>query len=132
MSSSPALQSRRSLYIGGLADEVKEPTLRAAFIPFGPIKAIDIPMDYVKGVHKGFAFLEYQDGDDAAEAMYNMDGAEMHGRVLSVNLAQANQIKLGGNKAVWTTDEWFQEQTGGNDGKSTDDGNDATSALKDR
>ncbi len=112
-SSQSTLQSRRSLYVGGLADEVKEVNLRAAMIPFGPIKTIDIPMDYAKGTHKGFAFIEYQDADDASEAIYNMDGAELFGKVLNVNLAQNNQINLGSNKAVWTTDEWFQSQNPG-------------------
>lgn len=104
------LQSRRSLYVGGLADTVKEVHLRAAMIPFGPLKSIDMPMDFAKGTHKGFAFIEYQDAEDANEAIYNMDGAELFGRVLNVNLAQKNQVSLGSNKAVWTTDEWFQKQ----------------------
>jgi peptidyl-prolyl isomerase E (cyclophilin E) len=111
-STQATLQSRRSLYVGGLAETVKEINLRAAMIPFGPLKSIDIPMDYAKGTHKGFAFVEYQDADDAAEAIYNMDGAELFGRVLNVNLAQNNQVNLGSNKAVWTTDEWFQQQNG--------------------
>jgi len=106
------IQSRRSLYVGGLADELKEETLRAAMIPFGPIKSIEIPMDYAKGSHKGFAFVEYLDADDAAEALYNMDGGELMGRVLNINLAQQNQIKLGSHKAVWSTDDWFKEQAG--------------------
>eukprot|EP00957_Ditylum_brightwellii_P136022 10372775-Ditylum_brightwellii.AAC.2 len=38
----PLLQSRRSLYVGGLAEDVTEPTIRAAMIPFGPIKSIDM------------------------------------------------------------------------------------------
>eukprot|EP00543_Licmophora_paradoxa_P013957 CAMPEP_0202479060 /NCGR_PEP_ID=MMETSP1360-20130828/94787_1 /ASSEMBLY_ACC=CAM_ASM_000848 /TAXON_ID=515479 /ORGANISM="Licmophora paradoxa, Strain CCMP2313" /LENGTH=140 /DNA_ID=CAMNT_0049106369 /DNA_START=32 /DNA_END=454 /DNA_ORIENTATION=+ len=106
------IQSRRAIYVGGLEDNVKEPTLRAAMIPFGPIKSIDIPMDYVKGVHKGFAFVEYEDADDAAEAIDNMDGAELMGKVLSVSVAQPNQLKDFHNKAVWSTDEWFQKQAG--------------------
>lgn len=69
-----------------------------------------MPMDFAKGTHKGFAFIEYQDAEDANEAIYNMDGAELFGRVLNVNLAQKNQVSLGSNKAVWTTDEWFQKQ----------------------
>lgn len=39
---SSLLQSRRILYVGGLSNEVADVTLRAAFIPFGPIKSIDI------------------------------------------------------------------------------------------
>ena len=80
-------------------------------------------MDYAKGTHKGFAFVEYQDADDASEAIYNMDGAELFGRVLNVNLAQNNQVNLGSTKAVWTTDEWFQQQNGSVDVVDGDEGN---------
>mmetsp|Transcript_793 Transcript_793/g.1244 ORF Transcript_793/g.1244 Transcript_793/m.1244 type:complete len:140 (+) Transcript_793:57-476(+) len=119
----PVLQSKRALHVGGLAEEVKERTLRAAMIPFGPLKSIDIPMDYSKGSHKGFAFVEFHDADDAEECRYNMDGAELYGRTLHVNLAQPNQIKLGSNMAVWSTDEWFQKQAAarnGDEGKNGD------------
>ena len=51
------LQSRRSLYVGGLEDSVTDTTLRAAMIPFGNIKSLDIPMDYQKGTNRGFGFV---------------------------------------------------------------------------
>ena len=70
-------------------------------------------MDYASGSHKGFSFVEFQNPEDAAEALFNMDGAELMGRVLNVNLAQKNQIKLGSHKAVWSTDEWFRDQAEG-------------------
>eukprot|EP00957_Ditylum_brightwellii_P136021 10372775-Ditylum_brightwellii.AAC.1 len=64
-------------------------------------------MDYEKGKHKGFCFIEFEYSEDAAEAIYNMDGSELSGRTLNVNLAQPNQQhKLGSSyKAVWSTDE---------------------------
>ncbi len=112
MSQAPTLQSRRALYIGGLDPAVSETTLRAAFLPFGPIQHIDMPMDYAQGTHKGFAFLEFVDSDDANEAIYNMDGAELFGRALTVNVAQADKMNLGSSKALWSTDEWFKEHAG--------------------
>jgi peptidyl-prolyl isomerase E (cyclophilin E) len=115
-SQTTTLHSRRALYVGGLDPAVKhqtiETTLRAAFLPFGPIHNIEIPMDYAAGTHKGFAFLEFVDGEDAAEAIYNMDGSELFGKTLTVNIAQAEQMNLGSNKAVWSTEEWFKEQSG--------------------
>ena len=108
-----SLQSNRSLYVGGLAEDVTPITLRAALVPFGPIKSIDVPMDYGKGTHKGFAFVEFEESEDAAEAIYNLDGSELMGRTLTVNLARAaGQVKLGSKQAVWSQDEWFQNQTG--------------------
>lgn len=38
----PVLHSRRGLYVGGLEESVTEVVLRAAMIPFGPIKTIDM------------------------------------------------------------------------------------------
>lgn len=113
----PTLQSRRALYVGGLdPSSVTETTLRAAFLPFGPIQNIDIPMDYAAGTHKGYAFLEYVDSDDANEAIYNMDGAELYGKALTVNVAQTDRMNmnnnLGGNRALWSTDDWFREHAG--------------------
>jgi peptidyl-prolyl isomerase E (cyclophilin E) len=88
-------------------------------------------MDYVKGKHRGFAFVEYEDADDADEAIFNMDGAELSGRTVSVSVAQPNQVnRLLSDRntantfmsssnnpsyaaeAVWTSDEWFQKQVG--------------------
>ena len=69
-----SLQSNRSLYVGGLAEDVTPITLRAALVPFGPIKSIDVPMDYGKGTHKGFAFVEFEESEDATEAIYNWTG----------------------------------------------------------
>lgn len=76
-------------------------------------------MDYVKGKHRGFAFVEYEDADDAEECIFNMDGAELAGRTIAVGVAHPNQThKLSGGapasaaEAIWSSDEWFQKQMG--------------------
>lgn len=78
-------------------------------------------MDYAKGKHRGFAFVEYDDADDATEAIYNMDGSDLCGYTLKVSLAQQNQLSklsapAGSGKvsgAIWNNDEWFQRHVGG-------------------
>ena len=42
MTTLPQLASKRVIYIGGLADEATVDLVRAAMIPFGGIKAIDV------------------------------------------------------------------------------------------
>ena len=75
-------------------------------------------MDYAIGKHKGFAFVEYNDAEDASEAMYNLDGAELYGRVLTVNLAQQGRLNItNSNKAVWSTDEFFLQSSQENENK---------------
>jgi peptidyl-prolyl isomerase E (cyclophilin E) len=72
-------------------------------------------MNYAEGVHRGFAFVEYEDADDASEAIYNMDGADLLGNTIKVSMAQPNQLnKISGpQQAIWSSDEWFQRQVGG-------------------
>ena len=72
------------------------------------------PRDYTKNSHKGFGFVEFEDADDAAEALDNMDGSELHGKTLHVSLAQPSQMSNAtrDNAAVWSTDEWFQQNLG--------------------
>lgn len=105
------LASKRAVYVGGLADDVTPQLLRAAMIPFGPIKSLDMPMDYTQGRHKGFGFIEYEDAEDASEAIFNMDGADLMGRTIRVSMAQMNQLsKLSTTQqAIWSSDEWFQQ-----------------------
>ena len=57
---------------GGLAEEVDEKVLHAAFIPFGDIMDIQIPLDYETEKHRGFAFVEFESAEDAAAAIDNM------------------------------------------------------------
>ena len=66
-------------------------------------------MDYAKGTSKGFAFVEFEEADDATEAIFNRNGAYLMGRTLQVSMAQANQVnKL--TEPVWNSDEWYQQQ----------------------
>jgi peptidyl-prolyl isomerase E (cyclophilin E) len=37
---------KNSLYVGGLEEEVTEDILFAAFVPFGPLRSVNIPKDY--------------------------------------------------------------------------------------
>ena len=48
------------LFAGGLAEEVDEKILHAAFIPFGDLMDIQIPLDYETEKHRGFAFVEFE------------------------------------------------------------------------
>ena len=68
------------LYVGGLEEGVTELSLRSAFVSFGPIKECNIPLDNETGKHRGFGFVEFEDRDDAADAIDNMHNGELFGR----------------------------------------------------
>lgn len=86
---------KNTLYVGGLAEEVSEQILHAAFIPFGDIKDVKTPLDQATQKHRSFGFVTFLEREDAGAAMDNMDGAELYGRVLTVNYALPEKIKGG-------------------------------------
>lgn len=86
---------KHTMYVGGLAEEVNETILHSAFIPFGEIKDVKTPLDLATQKHRSFGFVTFLEKEDASAAMDNMDGAELYGRVLTVNYALPEKIKGG-------------------------------------
>ncbi|XP_028111131.1 peptidyl-prolyl cis-trans isomerase E-like [Camellia sinensis] len=106
---------KNTLYVGGLAEEVNESILHAAFIPFGDIKDVKTPLDQATQKHRSFGFVTFLEKEDASAAMDNMDGAELYGRVLTVNYALPERIKGGEQgwaaQPIWAdADTWFERQ----------------------
>ncbi|XP_060523881.1 peptidyl-prolyl cis-trans isomerase E [Cylas formicarius] len=107
-----ATAHKRTIYVGGLAEEVDEKILKAAFIPFGDIVDIQMPLDYESEKHRGFAFVEFESVEDAAAAIDNMNDSELFGRTIRVNIAKPQKIKEGSTRPVWSEDSWLQEHAG--------------------
>lgn len=63
---------KRTVYVGGLSDDVTEQLIKDAFIPFGDIVDIQMPIEYGSQKHRGFAFVEYETAEDASAAIDNM------------------------------------------------------------
>ena len=106
------MANKRVVYVGGLAEEVEEKILQAAFIPFGDITDISIPLDYSTQKHRGFGFVEFQLVEDAAAAIDNMNGSELCGRTIRVNIARPKMLKEGSSRPVWSEDSWLREHAG--------------------
>ena len=104
------VNDKRTLYVGGLEESVTIETLKAAFVPFGELTDVNMPLDASGAKHKGFAFVQFDDMEDAAEAIDNMHNSELFGRVLRVNLAKPDAMK-GGHRPVWEAqaDNFFRE-----------------------
>ncbi|KAK7797123.1 hypothetical protein U0070_011688 [Myodes glareolus] len=100
------------LYVGGLAEEVDDKVLHAAFIPFGDITDIQIPLDYETEKHRGFAFVEFELAEDAAAAIDNMNESELFGWTIRVNLAKPMRIKEISSRPVWSDDDWLKKFSG--------------------
>ncbi|XP_053675515.1 peptidyl-prolyl cis-trans isomerase E [Anopheles nili] len=103
---------KRTVYIGGLSEEVTDKLITDAFIPFGDLVDIQMPIDYESQKHRGFAFIEFENAEDAAAAVDNMNDSELCGRTIRVNTAKPQRIKEGSNRPVWADDNWLQKHAG--------------------
>ena len=84
------------VYVGSISFELKEDTIKQAFVPFGPIKSINMSWDPITQKHKGFAFVEYDLPEAAQLALDQMNGVMIGGRNIKVgrpsNMPQAAPI----------------------------------------
>ncbi|TMW63876.1 hypothetical protein Poli38472_014786 [Pythium oligandrum] len=64
------------IYVGNVAFDHDPQDFEALFAKFGPISQC--------AAKRGFAFIHYENADDAAAAVKDMDGQEWHGRRLRV------------------------------------------------
>lgn len=102
-----AARWKSTVYIGGLASMVTAANVHDAFIPFGEIVEVKLPKNDKPNStepHRGFAYVEFEDVDDAKEAIDNMDQSEFFGRTINVSAAKVPKSAeegLGSKKAVW-------------------------------
>jgi len=104
--------AKRVLYVGGLSEEVNEQVLHSAFIVFGELMDINIPIDYTTSQHRGFGFVEFESADDCRAAIDNMNESELFGRTIRCNIAKPMKMNERSMKAVWAEDAWIGEQQG--------------------
>jgi RNA recognition motif-containing protein len=98
---------KATVFVGGLAPAVTTRNLHDAFIPFGEIADVSLPKNEAHNTpdpHRGFAYVEFEDADDAKEAVDNMDQSEFFGRVIKVSAAKQPKRAdegLGSKTALW-------------------------------
>lgn len=99
----------RKIYVGGLPDSVTEQILQSLFLTFGEIKNLEMPRDPGSIKHKGFGFVEYEEMNDAEQAIDNMHESEVFGNIIKVQKARKTTGPM--NRAIWE-DEEYQKKYG--------------------
>ena len=93
----------RALYVGGLGDDVTLAMLQAAFIPFGELTDVQLPLDVATGKPRGFGFVQFAEEGDTADALANMHGSEIAGRAVKVSFSKPLKTM-----SAWAdADEWL-------------------------
>ena len=85
-----------NIYVGDLAFSASDDDIRGAFEQFGEVTSVNIIIDRDTGRSRGFAFVEMANGDQAKEAIENLDGTAICGRNVKVNEARPRQPRSGG------------------------------------
>jgi RNA recognition motif-containing protein len=77
------------LYVGNISFDTTEEKLSATFGDDGrQVRGVDVIMDRDTGRPRGFAFVEMESEADAESAISALDGADLDGRNLRVNIAE--------------------------------------------
>ncbi|VDP44698.1 unnamed protein product [Soboliphyme baturini] len=100
---------KRTVYVGGFGEEVNDKVLHAAFVPFGDIVDVSIPLDYESQSHRGFGFVEFELEADAMAAIDNMNDSELFGKTIRVNFARPPKPNERTTRPVWADDEWIKK-----------------------
>lgn len=78
----------KKIFVGGLAWATREDGLRESFSPFGDIVEAKVITDRETGRSRGFGFVTFETADAANRAIEEMNGVELDGRTIRVDLAQ--------------------------------------------
>ncbi len=79
------------IFIGGFPLHTEELELVQLFAPFGDVSTIKIVRNRATSICKGYAFIEMVKSDAAHTAAAALNGTEMGGRELKVNVVQEKQ-----------------------------------------
>jgi len=73
------------LYVGNLAYATSRAHLNEEFGKYGEITDVFLPTDRMSGRPRGFGFVTFSTKASAEEAIANLNGKELDGRVITVN-----------------------------------------------
>jgi cold-inducible RNA-binding protein len=85
-----------NIYVGNLSNHTSEDELRQAFASFGEVSKVNIISDRYTGESRGFAFVEMPNQAEGQAAIDGLNGTDLGGRTLSVNVARPRQDSGGG------------------------------------
>ena len=86
----------KRLYVGNLPYGITDEELANAFTKVGPVTDVTIVIDRETGRSRGFGFVEMATDAGAADALAQMNGAEVGGRTLKVAEAKDRPARTGG------------------------------------
>ena len=70
------------LHVGHLTRNVNEAHVREIFGNFGALKSVELAMDKLVNLPRGFAYVDFELREDAVKAQAHMNGGQLDGNLL--------------------------------------------------
>lgn len=77
-----------NIYVGNLTFGTDNAELESLFAEYGQVTDAQVIKDRETGRSRGFGFVEMGSTDDAQKAISELNGKDLNGRQLTVNLAK--------------------------------------------
>src|SRR3954453_13425567 len=84
------------LFVGNLSFNTTENDLQDAFAAFGTVTETNLIMDRMPNRPRGFVFVTMSSAEEAQKAIDGLNGKDMDGRALTVNVARPREERSGG------------------------------------
>jgi cold-inducible RNA-binding protein len=98
---------KNKLFVGSLPWSVNNDSLRELFAQYGEITDAVVISDRDTGRSKGFGFVTFATEESAKNAL-EMDGKEVEGRTIVVNVAKPRENRGGGGGGGFRRDNNFR------------------------
>ena len=79
------------LFVGNLSFDTTENDLQDAFAAHGTVTETNLMMDRMSGRPRGFGFVTMSTPEEAQKAIEALNGAQLGGRALTVNVARPRE-----------------------------------------
>ncbi len=95
----------KKLYVGGLPYSVTDDQIRELFAAHGTVESATVVKDRYTDKSRGFGFVEMSTQQEAENAIAALNGTEMEGRSLTVNVSKPREGS-GGRRGGGQRDRW--------------------------
>jgi cold-inducible RNA-binding protein len=89
--------SNNKLFVGNLSFNTTENDLRDAFAEHGSVDEVKLMTDRDTGRPRGFGFVTMSTAEEAQTAIDALNGKQLDGRALTVNVAKPREERSGGS-----------------------------------
>lgn len=79
------------LFVGGLPFSTTDDELKELFAAHGAVASATVVRDRDSGRSKGFGFVEYENDEEGKKAQEALNGSDMGGRTISVDMARPKE-----------------------------------------